>query len=366
MTSQLRGMITNLEQRVSDRTKELERRSQQIQTAADVGSAVASIRDLKLLLPQVTQLISERFNFYHVGIFLLDTNGEFAVLNAANSVGGRRMLARGHRLRVGEEGIVGFVTKNKVPRIALDVGEDAVHFLNPDLPDTRSEMALPLISGGRLLGAMDVQSVEPAAFQDEDIETLQVVADQVAVAIENANLFSETQEALETTQRLYTQQSQQAWQHLLSEQDIMGYLASASDQITPISTDWTDEMVKAAQNGEIVHDGDHTIAVPIILRDQVLGVVRLQKSDEAGEWTGNETELADILIDQIVLELESARLYDETQRLAARERLVTEITTKIRASNDPQFMLQTAVSELRQVLQAKRAQVRLQSKDGDK
>src|SRR5690606_34214496 len=130
-------------------------------------------------------VISEKYGFYHVGVFLLDENRTYAILTAANSAGGQKMLARQHRLKVGEQGIVGSVTGSGEPRIALDVGADAVFFNNPDLPESHSEMALPLRSGGQVIGALDVQSTETGAFTHVDVQTLGLLAEQVSLAIEN-------------------------------------------------------------------------------------------------------------------------------------------------------------------------------------
>ena len=190
-------------------TRQSQRRADLLQASAQVSRAVAQIRDLDQLLPQVTQLISQHFGFYHAGIFLTDDTGRYAVLRAANSSGGQRMLARQHRLGVGSEGIVGYVTGTGQPRIALDVGADATYFDNPDLPDTRSEMALPLRTGGTLIGALDVQSTQVRAFDQEDIAVLTLMADQIATAIENARLFEQAQAALaeaEGAQRHYLRQ----------------------------------------------------------------------------------------------------------------------------------------------------------------
>ena len=159
------------------------------------------------MLSSAVRLISERLDFYHTGLFFVDPSGEWAVLQAASSEGGRRMLERGHRLRVGAQGIVGDVAARGMPRIALDVGRDAVFFDNPDLPDTHSEMAMPLRSRDVVIGVLDVQSRERGAFTPEDIGVLQTLADQVALAISNARLFSEAQEALATQQRVYAERA---------------------------------------------------------------------------------------------------------------------------------------------------------------
>ena len=204
MTRQLRDLIESLENRVLERTKQLAQqntalqlRSRQLQTVADVARSIVSTRAVDSLLDLVTKLVSERFGFYHAGIFLKDEEGEYAVLRAANSRGGKRMLDRGHKLKVGQVGIVGYVTGTGDPRIATDVGEDAVFFNNPDLPETKSEMAIPLKLGESVIGALDVQSVDSDAFTNEDIALFTTLADQISVAIENANAYEISQRTLE-------------------------------------------------------------------------------------------------------------------------------------------------------------------------
>jgi GAF domain-containing protein len=193
MAAQLRELIETLEQRVAERTRQLERRAVQLETAADISRAATSVLDPGELLRQTVNLIRDRFDFYYVGLFLLDETGQWAVLRAGTGEPGRQMLKQGHKLEMGGTSMVGWCTANAQARIALDVGEEAVRFDNPLLPETRSEMALPLISRGQVLGALTVQSTEAGAFSDEDIAVLQTMADQVSNAIENARLFEETQ-----------------------------------------------------------------------------------------------------------------------------------------------------------------------------
>ncbi|RLC74414.1 MAG: hypothetical protein DRI81_13855, partial [Chloroflexi bacterium] len=176
------------------RIREMERRSRQFQAAAEVARDIVAARELGDLLNRAVNLIRERFGFYHAGIFLVNDQGEYAVLQAATGKAGRQMLEQGHRLKVGEVGIVGYVTAVGLSRIALDVGADAVHFDNPLLPETRSEMALPLRVGKDVIGALDVQSRDAGAFDEEDVTILQTIADQVAVAIQNARLLHEAQQ----------------------------------------------------------------------------------------------------------------------------------------------------------------------------
>jgi len=365
MTDQLRELISSLERRVAERTRDLERRVVQLQAAAEVGHAAASIRDLDELLLQVMHLISQRFGFYHVGVFLLDEAGEYAVLRAANSDGGQRMLDRGHRLRVREQGIVGYVTGVGKPRIALDVGEDNVHFRNPDLPDTRSEIALPLVVGGRVLGALDVQSTEESAFTQEDIEVLQVLADQVAVAIENARLFANAQGALEAAQRAYGGMSQRAWEEILRAQPELGFRSDVRG-VTSAQDVWRPEMEKALRERQTVQlsnlratdqstNGGQSLAVPIKVRGQVVGVLDTYKPEDAGQWTPEEIATLESITEQLGAALESARLYQDTQRRATRERLTREITDELRRATSAESIVQTAVDELFRVLGTSRA-----------
>jgi signal transduction histidine kinase/DNA-binding response OmpR family regulator len=169
--------------------EETQRRATQLAAAAEIARDATAILDVDRLLEETVKLISAQFGFYHASVFLLDEPNEYAVLQAASSAGGQQMLRRGHKLRIGEAGIVGHVAATGEPRIATDVGSDAVFFDNPDLPETRSEMALPLKVRDRVIGVLDVQSTQSAAFAEEDVTALQTMADQLAVAIANGQLF---------------------------------------------------------------------------------------------------------------------------------------------------------------------------------
>jgi nitrate/nitrite-specific signal transduction histidine kinase len=193
MAAQLRELIETLEQRVIERTRQLASRAIQLETAADISRAATSVLDPNELLRQVVNLVRERFDLYYVGLFLLDEERKLAVLRAGTGEAGQQMIAQGHKLEVGGGSMIGQCVANAEAHIALDVGEEAVRFDNPLLPETRSEMALPLRSRGRSIGAMTVQSVKEAAFDEADITVMQTMADQVAVAIDNARLFEETQ-----------------------------------------------------------------------------------------------------------------------------------------------------------------------------
>ncbi len=342
MSDGLKALYRDFEQQVSA----LERRARYLETTAEIARQAALALDPQALLPQVVDLISQRLDFYHTGIFLIDDTGEWAVLKAASSEGGLRLLAREHQLRVGQQGIVGFVTGYGQHRIALDVGEDAVYFNNPDLPDTHSEIALPLRVRGSIIGALDVQSKERGAFSDEDVAVLQTLADQVAMAISNARLFQQTQESLKVVRQAYGEMSQQAWVETLSRQANIGYYCD-NQGIQPIQ-----------RPGDVPRQaaGQPTMSVAIRIRDQKIGVVNAHKADE---WTSEEINLLKALVEQLGVALESARLYQDAQSLAARERLISDVTTHVRETLDIETMLKTAVQDVRQALNLPEVTIRL-------
>lgn len=360
LTQELEMHRAGLEERVAERTQDLERRARYLEATAEVARDATSVLDTRELLSRVVTLISEQFDFYHTGIFLLDEAGEYAVLQSASSQGGQRMLARGHRLRVGEQGIVGYATDHGEPRIALDVGADAVHFDNPYLPETRSEMALPLRARGAIIGALDVQSTEPEAFSQEDVAVLGVLADQVAMAINNAQLFQQAQESLEGERRAYGEVSRQAWEELLRAQPNLGFLSSQSG-VSPLRDQWRPEMKTALRTGQTTTDdnGATSLAMPVKVRDQVIAVVGGRKPQGEGEWTAEEITLMQTLAEQLSVALESARLYLDTQRRAAREQLTSQVTAHMRETLDVDTVLQTAAREMRAILDLAEVEVRM-------
>jgi GAF domain-containing protein len=336
---------------LEERTRDLARRARYQEATAAVARDAASLLDLQALLSRVVTLISEEFGFYHAGIFLLAPSREWAVLQAASSEGGQRMLARAHRLRVGQQGIVGYVTGRNEPRIALDVGEDAVFFDNPDLPDTRSEMALPLRARGEAIGALDVQSIEPAAFGKEDVAVLQTLADQLAVAIGNARLFQQAQESLEAERRAYGELSRQAWAEMVRARSGLGY-RYREREVSKIEQD-------EGAGAEMSSTQLPSLTLPVEYRDQVFGTIVAHKPVGAGEWTPEERALMETLAGQLSIALDSARLYQDTQRAAAEERLTSQITARMRETLDVDLVLQTAIREMGAVLGIPRVEVRM-------
>jgi len=190
MADQLAIAIQN-----SNLHRQAERRSRLLKAANRVGKEVTSILDLEQLLLQTVNIICESYGLYYAGVFLLDEAGEYAVLRSGYGKAGKAMVADGHKLKIGTDSMIGACIAMNEARIALDVGEERVHFKNPHLPHTRSEMALPLIYHGRALGAVTIQSSEERAFSEDDITTLLTMAEHLAVAINNAHLIEELKEA---------------------------------------------------------------------------------------------------------------------------------------------------------------------------
>jgi GAF domain-containing protein len=344
INTELRELQTTLENRVAERTAELEestiqiqKRASQLEAIADVASSVASLQDVNELLPYITKTISQRFGFYHTGIFLLSEDKEYVVLRAANSEGGQKMLARKHQLRVGQEGIVGYSVAQKRARIALDVGEDAVFFNNPDLPATRSELALPLIIGSEVIGILDVQSEQPNAFSNEDIDVLTTLANQVAVAIENARLFQQSQNALRELDQTFQRYISNEWRQFAARSRVIGYRAYEAG-LEPIT--------EAPRDSEPPNGNANIQKIPIILRGATLGTLSVNMGEQAQAHTEEETNLIKTVADRLALALESARLLEDSQQAAAKEQIIGEITGKIGSSINLRNVLQTAVEEL--------------------
>ena len=335
-----------LEKRVEERTAEIASKTIQLEAASSVARKIAEIRDLQSLLDNVTRSIADQFGFYHVGLFLLDDKKQFAILQAASSEGGRKMLQLGHRLGVGQTGIVGYVTGRGRPRVALDTGADAVFFDNPHLPLTHSEMALPLIVRGNVIGALDIQSEKGKAFSDDDVEIMQTVADQLAIAIENARLFSETEAVISQFEVLTALQTRDAWAGYLKRR-APGY------QYTTLGVRPLSAAVPAA--GE----NSHELRVPITLRGQEIGTIRLRRKETAPAWSQRERELAAEIAAQVALALDTSRLLEETQKNAARDQMIAGVSNRIRQTLDMETVLQTAANELRNAFGLMEAEVRL-------
>jgi GAF domain-containing protein/HAMP domain-containing protein len=428
MSQQLRDLITGLEDEVTQRTRqwqeanyELQRRAIQLEAVTLVGRAVTSILNLDDLLLEVVNLIRARFDFYHAGIFLIDESGEWAVLRQATGEAGQHMLARKHQLAVGGQSIVGWVTGNRQPRIVLDVGEDSVHFKNPDLPHTRSEMALPLIVGDQLLGALDVQSVEEAAFDEEDVTILSLMADQVAVAIENALKFSQEAAILEATSPLYRASQRIALATSLDDvlESIIDHAAGphidrctlnlyaepageqkpawlevaavwdrADDAPNPpgarypvgrftliehlcreaaeplavedLLADVIDQRVDSETHRMLTEELQlrAVLMLPLVAAGRPTGLL-MAASRQPHTWSEAEMRTFRALSAQVASAVENARLFGEAQVRARREQVIRQITEQMWRAVDVESILQATVTRLGQAMGVPRVYARL-------
>jgi len=386
---------------------EVQRRAIQLEAASQVARNATAILDVDQLLDETVRLISDQFDFYHAGIFLVDDPGDAprAVLRAASSKGGRRMLEREHKLAVGKVGIVGYVTGTGEPRVVLDVGKDAVFFDNPDLPDTRSEMALPLVSRGRVIGALDVQSTREAAFGEDDVAILQTMADQLANAIENARLFEVEQHRvaqLATLNRIGRRVASILDQQELLQQAVdtvkeeLGYLkaavllrdekaeklyvAAATDTFWEVIPDDYRQPVgqgmigTAAQTGEtlLVNDAasdpyayrvgewlsPSSLSVPMKIGERVIGVLEVE-ADEPYAFDENDRLGMETLADQIATAIENARLFEAEQRQRREADTLYRAAQALSTTLNLRQVLERILSELQQVVRYDSASVQL-------
>ncbi|RME72770.1 MAG: GAF domain-containing protein, partial [Chloroflexi bacterium] len=393
--------------------EETRRRAEQFRAVAEVGEAVAGLIDLNEVLTKTVNLIRDRFGFYHVSIFLLDDKQEWAVVRASTGEVGKIMVERPHRLKVGGQSIVGFVTGNAQPRIALDVGQDAVHFDNPLLPNTRSEMALPLIYRGTVIGALDVQSTEANAFTDEDVETLQIMADQLASAISNARLFEQLQTGLmeqgilynigtrvsatldlRTAATVLTQETAEALkvaQCTLSLLEENGQVRVVSDYVQtnrplrsfqgeriPLASAPLYRQVLDTQEEVVVHladlpetetgpeidylrqnQGTLLVIVPILLRKKVIGFLEIY--DDTPKRRIQPANLT--LLDGIALlaanTIHNANLYERTQANLERTRLLYTLSDTLATARKLNETLQIVLGEFLKLLKVKQGGILL-------
>lgn len=333
-----------LEQRVEERAAQLAKSAEQIQkrateleAIAHTARAAATASSLEELLPAVAREVSARFGHYHTGIFLLDDDKRSAILRAASSEGGQKMLARGHRLRVGEQGIVGSVTFSGIARIALNVGEDAVFFNDPDLPETHSEVVVPLRFGREIIGALDIQSTQPNAFAQEDVEVLTILADQISVAIQNVRSLDRAQRALQEAELASSQLTGQAWKSFIDTLRTRGY---RYDGIKP-------EPLKKASRSSADTD---SLTVPVKLRGQTIGRLKLKSSDASHKWTEDDLSIVESTAERAALAIDSARLLEDAQKRAVRETFLSELAVKFGTSFQLESILRDTVEELGQTL----------------
>lgn len=364
MAEQLQNLVRTLEEKVEDRTQGLQFQANRLFLAAEIARDAAALGDLDELLNRSSHLVLDRFNFYHTGIFLIDQQREYAILRASPTEAGQQMLEENHRLRIGKEGIVGTVAVSGEARVVADTKLDINYLDNPLLPETRSELALPLKVEARVIGILDVQSKTPNAFSQDDIVVLQIMADQLALAIERVQLVEQLEGRLSELEHAYQQFTVTSWRDFSQQPDFKaGY---SFDGIKLSSVDsfpvWSQDALRRGRPvvlpGKTTDSADSLLAVPLKLRGQIIGVMNIRFT---GDTLNTETvNLAEEIANRLAVALENARLYTETQKLAQQERAVSEISTRITTSINIENILRTAVQELGRMIPNAEVVVQLQ------
>ncbi|MCX7975662.1 MAG: GAF domain-containing protein [Bellilinea sp.] len=340
----------NLEARIEERTRLLTRQTSLMETAGEIAHQISMETDQENLFRNTIQLIRDRLGYYHAGIFLMDEANEYAVLVSALGEAGEKMLAQGHRLKKGEEGIVGNVVARGEARIALDVGKDAVHFKNPLLPLTRSEIALPIKIGERVLGALDIQSTEPEAFTQVDIQSLQIIANQLAVALERIRLIDQLQQTVADLESGYRTETRKSWRtYIRSSRQTRGFRYDPNRKsLEPILS------VNRIQPNQ---SDPQSIQVPLRSRGEVVGMLNIKF--KSGQPSPEIQRLLKTTAERLGSALETARLLEELQLRAEREHLVSDLATQVRSSTDFEQILKTTALQIRQKLGLKEVVVQI-------
>jgi GAF domain-containing protein len=342
-----------LDKRVEERTVELSRKTAQLEAAGLVASAISGAPDVEQILDTAIEMIKEKFGFYQVNIFLNDGTNEFTVLRAATGDAGKKLLQSDFRLQIGETGIVGEVAYKGKPRIARDVAADPNYIAVSDLPATHAEMAVPMFAGDKVSGVLDIQSDQVHDFSADDVETIVTLAGQISHALENARMVEDLQRSLADLENSNRQFTQATWSsHLKSSKRIYAYRYRQS-RIENISSH-TPESLKAFQQGSTIITSSPassqstqpfaTLAIPIKVRDQTLGVINMRVA--GGSVSPDLVELVEGAVNRLSASLENARLLEEIQTRAERERLVGDIASKVRTATDIDSILRTTAGEL--------------------
>jgi len=265
---------------------------------------------------------------------------------------------------------VGFAAQTGQPRIALDVGTDAVFFDNPDLPNTRSEVGLPLKSRSDTIGVLDVQSTQAGAFSTEDLQVLTALANQVAIALENARLLTETRAALRQVQEVHNEFTRTEWSQIVSRAGQRGFRYQTGRIEVLEKSLQSPEINSAVQSGDIVakqNEGSSgkraAVAVPVKLRGEVIGILHVESNDPDKEWHEDEVSLVQAVAERAAFAMENTRLYQDARRRAAKERLISEATSRISSAFNMENILQTTAEELERVLGGSEVLIRFQSRE---
>jgi GAF domain-containing protein/HAMP domain-containing protein len=326
MVARLEALQTTLEQQVAERTR-------QLTATNEVARAASSSLDPNELIKKVVDLFSEQFGYYYAAIYLLDSSEKWAELEYATGDAGRVLKQNRHRLEVPGRSMVATCIHERSARIAQVAAQEQRRYENPLLPYTRSEIALPLIAGDHVIGALNVQSTKEADFGPQVIETMQNMGSQVAIALENARLFQEAQSVIREMQAVQQQYLIEGWDRFASDNEAMEYVV-----------------------GDDIPENAERMEVAINLRDQILGQITLEGRKD---WTPEQQTLVDAVARQAAIALENARLVQESHQVAVRERMLAEINSRIWSAATIDGVLQTVVKELGRRFDASQVSIEL-------
>jgi GAF domain-containing protein len=331
LTDQLQIRSHDLEEEIQQRTQSLQIRALQLQTSVDIAKLSSEMSTPEELMSRVVELIPERFHYYHASIFLIDETGIWAQLVAGTGEIGNRMLSHRHRLAVGSASIIGWVIANRQPRIVLNVHDDPFYFKNPLLPETLSEMAFPLIFEDRLLGALDIQSDELNAFSEEDIHTMEAIAAELAIAIDSSQAKRVMMQQLARIDQAQRGQTRDAWGRLIAS-GIPGYIHVDANGIEdhPQEKQGFTLLDEASEKADtVVASSGRELAVPIIVRGEVVATIGARRADDVGEWSSDDIALMEAVAGQAALSLENARQRADEQRRVAELEVLNRVSQAV-------------------------------------
>jgi GAF domain-containing protein len=372
---QAAGQLAESNRELQAAQASLEKRTTSLQAATDVSSDIAEVLDPEELVRRVVDLVRERFGLYYVGLFLVqeaESEGDAAaVLHAGTGDAGAQLVAQGYRLPVGGNSMIGQCVATGKAGVELNLYRAPIRPTSALLPDAGSELALPLRSRGRVIGAMSIQSTQVAAFDSDDIIIMQTLADQVASAIDNARLYAEAQEAAARSERVVRRYVQESWDTLVeAEPQISEYRytpgrAGGGAQSGPVDAQraWMSSLDEAVRDGSLsVQDAPDgaSLAVPLVLNGVVIGAVGLRRPS-GQTWNADEQALARSVSEQMTQALENRRLFQVARERARRELVLRQTTDRVRAQADLDAVLQTAAQEMRRIVGATHVAIRLRA-----
>ena len=397
ITGQVAGVIHN-----AHLLEESQRTTIQLETAAEIARDISGSLNLDELLVKAVNFIRERFDFYHASIFLHDLPSEFTVIREATGDTGAQMKRSGYKIGIGSKSIVGFVSSRGEQLVVNNTAKDATYYANPLFPDTRSEAAFPLKVGERILGEIDVQSVHPYAFTEDKLRSLQILADQIAIAVVNTELFSETQEHLSQHRLLHHITTTAASGTTLEEalesavnglqvtlggdrvsilltnrekntletKAFTGYAEDIAKVEIPLGsgiTGWAAAHKRPLRVRNVTEDPRYImvssntrseLAIPLVYRNELLGVLNVE-SELVDAYTENDEEMLGTLGGSLAAIIANARLLEQIRVQAERDRLIYEVTTKIRRSTDIQSIMTATANELTRLTGARFAKIQI-------